>query len=83
MAKVKIIDSYSLKCLKSELLGEIEEADNQITACKDELDREKQHRQNDVTAERISVLTHDWILRRDVLHQCLCKIQGYEKELEI
>lgn len=83
MAKVKIIDSYSLECLISGLLCDIEEADSQIISYEDELKQEKQHRQNEHNIERISCSKHEWLLRRDVLHQCLCKIQMQIKEIEI
>lgn len=83
MAKVKIIDSYFLECLISGILCEIEEADNQIVAYEDELACEKLHRQNDKTIEQISKSKYEWIIRRDILHQCLCKIQMQIKEVEI
>ncbi len=83
MAKTKIIDSYSLECLVNEILGEIEQADNQINVYTDELQREKQHRQNDEIMKRTTDSLHDWVVRRDVLHQCLCKIRVQIKEIEI
>lgn len=83
MPKVKIIDSYSLECLTSGILCEIEEADSQIVAYEEELEREKQQRQNDKTIERVREAIKDWIVRRDVLHQCLCKIKMQIKEIEI
>lgn len=83
MTKVKIIDSFSLECLKNGIKIEIEEADNQIIVYENELESEEQHRQNDKNIDRISRSRHDWSLRRDVLHQCLCKIQMQIKEIEI
>lgn len=83
MAKIKIISSFSLECLTSGLQIEIEEADNQIIIYENELEREKQHRQNEKSIKRATNQKHDWLLRRDVLHQCLCKIQMQIKEIEI
>ena len=83
MAKVKIIDSYSLECLISGLHSEIEEADTQIVVYQNEVKRENQHRQNDETIERARKAICDWVVRRNVLHQCLCKIQLQIKEIEI
>jgi len=83
MSKVKIIDSYSLECLMSGIHCEIEEADSQVVVYEDELKDEKKHRQNERNIDRISQLRNDWILRRNVLHQCLCKIQMQIKEIEI
>lgn len=83
MAKAKIIDSYSLECLLSGLRTEIEEADNQINVYNDESESEMKHRQYGKTIDRILRSRYDWIIRRDVLHQCLCKIQMHIKEIEI
>lgn len=83
MAKGNIINSYSLECLKSDLHNEIEEADRQIAVYEKELEGERQHKQNEGTIARISKSRHDWLLRRDVWHQCLCKIQNHTKEIEI
>ena len=83
MAKAKIINSYSLVCLTNDLHSEIEHADNQIIVYEDELERERQHRQNEQNIDRILNSKHNWVLRREVLHQCLCKIQNHTKEIEI
>lgn len=83
MAKAKIINSYSLGCLKTDLHDEIEHADSQIIVYEDELKGENQHRQHSETIEMLRKSRSDWVLRRDVLHQCLCKIQNYTKEIEI
>lgn len=83
MAKVRIINSYSLECLKNSILSEIEEADNQIIVCEDELEGENAHRRNEKTVGQISGSRHKWLLRRDVLHQCLCKIENHTKVIEI
>lgn len=83
MPKVKIINSYSLECLTSVILCEIEQADSQIRSYEDELEGEKNHRQNEKSIDRISRSRDDWILRRDFLHQCLCKIKMQIKEIEI
>lgn len=83
MAKAKIIDSYSLECLISGILCEIEQADSQKNAYQDELLRERQHKQNNETIGRLENQINDWSLRRDVLHQCLCKIKMQIKEIEI
>jgi len=83
MAKAEIIDSHSLECLKSNLHSEIEEADSQIIVYEDELKCEDRHRQNEQNINRISGSIRDWLLRRDILHHCLCKIQNHIKEIEI
>lgn len=83
MAKVKIIDSYSLECLKNNLHDEIEQANSQIIIYEDELEHEKQYKQNDKTIDRLRDSRSKWVSRREVLHQCLCKIQSHTKEIEI
>lgn len=83
MAKAKIIDSHSLECLIRNLHNEIEQADSQVIAYGDEIKQEEDHRQNDEIIVRLRNSRNDWLLRREVLHQCLCKIQGHTKEIEI
>ena len=83
MAKVKIIDSYSLECLLSGLHCEIEEANSQIVIYDEESERETQHRGKGKTIDDILKSRYDWIIRRNVLHQCLVKIQMQIKEIEI
>lgn len=83
MAKVKIIDSDSLEHLRWNLLNEIEDADAQIVSYDDELEQERSHRQKEETIIRLEAHKYNCSLRRDILHQCLCKIQSYVKEIEI
>lgn len=83
MAKVKIIDSYSLECLISGIHLEIEEANSRIVVFVDELENEQRHRQDEKTIDRISKAKSSWCVRRDILEQCLCKIQMQIKEIEI
>jgi len=83
MAKVKIIDSYSLECLKNDILSEIEDANSQITSYENELKAEREHRQDEKTIKRVMHDKTIWDKKRSILHQCLCRIQSYVKEIEI
>lgn len=83
MANAKIINSYSLECLRNGILSEIEEANSRITVCERELANEQAHRQEENTITRISKNKHYWCARCDALRQCLCKIENHIKEVEI
>jgi len=83
MAKVKIIDSDSLECLKTDILNEIEFTNSQITTYEAELQSERKNRQDEKTIERLMKSKIDWCTKCDVLHQCLCRIQNHTKEIKI
>lgn len=83
MAKVKIINSDSLEYLKRDILIEIEFADAQISSYQDEIDQEKQHKQDEKTITALKKLENEWWAKRNTLHQCLCKIHNSVKEIEI
>jgi len=83
MAKVKIIDSYSLECLNNDILSEIEDANSQITSYEKELNAERAHRQDEKTIKRVMDDKKIWDTKKIILHRCLCDIQSYTKEIEI
>lgn len=83
MAKQKIIKSDDLKLLKIAIIADIDEAQIQASVYDEEKKQQERTKQDLAIIEKVRGSQKFWLFRKDVLHECLVKIEKYSSEIEI
>jgi len=83
MAKCKIISSDNLKCLKREIIEQIDQAQIQAEMYREEFEQQQKTQQKEKIVEKLQQNINSWDDKRSNFHQCLVLIERFSSEIEI